>query len=796
MVTEQGTVIKIKSELDGTSAWSIVAKDTIKKLQLEIKEEATGRLFTFSQSCNAAAVCAQTHIENPLLWSIKAPNLYSYILTIAYQNKKEYVSGSFAFRELSADDKHIYLNGEKLFIRGYIRGIKCHDHKNNCRLSEYEYYKKNLTQAKKFGFNYVRFHSTIPPETLFKAADEVGMLIHIELRPEEDEYNNLEEMLFASRDLVSDEFVQGVIDEHYNHPSLAVYCIGNELKALGKPERIVELGAFIKKTDPTRLFVDTCAWGEKDRPNVDFDVQHMSYYFPFGKHANMFDDIKSIHTYEKYFEENDGAEAKMNVPLIAHEVCHYTALRDFESLKEKFEKYGVEKPWWIDEELKMISAKGLTDSYKEMYNASKHFQFECLKTAYEEIRKSRILTGFHFLQFSDTDVYENSNGIVDCFDDENYIKCDDFLRFNGDRVIMADFKNRLFFGGKKIAVPVIYSDYGEGAETTANFSYTLKDETGEVYLQESVENLDVSKKGMQRLIELSLSLPKVKKTAICNFDVRLTTASGNVVENSYKIWLYPKSETFTYREFCSYEKDGVTVTDDIEKALRELALGKKVCLIYRSDWTRHLQNQQMQPPMYAFKATWNRFKPVIWDRGTNYGGFCDTQTLNRFGFTTDRFYDFNYAKITEDCDKIILDDFPVQVKSILSGIDKNVRDRFDAYTYSFNLPELQYDRTLRNFSYLFEVGIGKGKLLVCGLNMTGLNENEPSALTMANFIIKYLHSPLFAPQATISEETFTSYLKECAKAPVKERMMTQFWELDDTPVESKEYWIESREYLL
>lgn len=39
-------------------------------------------------------------------------------------------------------------------------------------------------------------------------------------------------------------------------------------------------------------------------------------------------------------------------------------------------------------------------------------------------------------------------------------------------------------------------------------------------------------------------------------------------------------------------------------------------------------------------------------------------------------------------------------------------------------------------------------------------------------------------------------MEKCASSPVKERMMTQFWELDDAPVESPSFWKESREYLI
>lgn len=203
----------------------------------------------------------------------------------------------------------------------------------------------------------------------------------------------------------------------------------------------------------------------------------------------------------------------------------------------------------------------------------------------------------------------------------------------------------------------------------------------------------------------------------------------------------------------------------------------------------------MQNPAYAFRASWNRFKPVIWDRGTNFGGLNDKNTLNKYGFACGDYYDFNYCEISEDCDKIILDDFPVKVGNLVSGIDKNSRDRFDAYKAAYNLPELMPDRTLRDFSYLFELKVGDGKLLVCGLNLTGLDDNEPSATAMARFIGNYIKSDDFNPENEISLEELKSYMAKCAEEPVRERTMTQFWELDDAPVESPEFWRNAKEYL-
>ena len=746
--------------------------------------------------------CGEFFIKKPILWSLSNPYLYGYKAEIKYFDGEISVKeGKFGFRTLGQNGKNITINGKPVYIRGYIRGAKAHDHANLLGLSLKDFYLKNLKEAKKFGFNYVRFHSVVPEEELFEAADEVGMLVHVELRPPHDIYNNLEEMITTGSAIVPEEFLKETVDKYFNHPSFAVYCIGNEIKRASADD-ICKIRDKIDELDGTRLFLDTCAWGKNNRPNVDMDVQHLSYYFPYGKHACMYDDTENL--LAANVDENEPMKVEtenceivrdlyFNVPLIAHEVCHYTALRDFYSLKEKFIKSGVPAPWWVDEEIKLIEEKGFKNSFAEMFEASKHFQFICWKTAYEEMRKSSLLGGFHFLQFADTDAYENSNGVVDCFDDENCVKPEDFLKFNGDRVLIADLKTRNYFCADEITIPVYFSNLGEDAETRANLSLTLE-KNGKAYVDCFMKNIDVSRKGSYRLCKARITLPK--ESGVYALKLRLGTKNGVYSENEWTLWIYNRpAKKETYKEFVSYVCDNAAIMDDIEKAYDLLEKGKKVCLVYRSDWTRHRLNPDMKSPKYAFKASWNRFKPVIWDRGTNFGGINDKVTLNKYGFPCKDYYDFNFGEISEDCDKINLDDFPIAVKKLISGIDKSSRDRFDAYKDAYNLPELMPDRTLRDFAYLFELKVGKGSLLVCGLNLTGLDENEPSAVAMAEFIKKYINSKDFAPQNGITPEELKAYMSECAKAPVKERTMTQFWELDDAPVESPEFWRMAKEYL-
>ena len=131
----------------------------------------------------------------------------------------------------------------------------------------------------------------------------------------------------------------------------------------------------------------------------------------------------------------------------------------------------------------------------------------------------------------------------------------------------------------------------------------------------------------------------------------------------------------------------------------------------------------------------------------------------------------------------------------MSGIDKCNRDRFDPG--KFKLPELMYDRTMRNFSYAFELCAGKGKLLVTGMNFTGVETGDCASCAMLKALADYCASEEFAPKNSIETVKLKKYLSDIAKSgPQKEGMMTQYWQLDDAPVESMEYWEEAERYLL
>ena len=762
-------------------------------------------------------------------WNVNTPHLYILRLRLTLDGRQTEVLQDFGMVQMRVTRDDLFVNNEKCFLRGHIRGREAHEHPNLAKLPPEEYYAKNIRMAKRYGFNFIRFHSRIPPEECFRMADRLGIFIHIEMRKYYGKYQKERQtMLMGGRLLDADEWTEMVLRLR-NHPSLMVYCMGNEIDHPGRNPVCKEFYDLTKKLDPTRFFLDTCSRGEFDRESVDLDVQHMSYFYPFGHSYNMYEDTQNWLIYGSCTglpltaqdAEDDYTWKLMRRipsprPVLAHEICHYAGLRDVYALDKKFQQHGAEKPWWIDELKKLIKLKGREKGYQKLLEASKRFQMLSWKLGIEGARRSSLLSGFHLLQFADTDRYENSNGIVDCFDDAHGVDENEFLKFNGDTALLADLPRRTFFEKEAVLIPVMVSHFSAEMSGLADLSFSVESRDGKaIAMRGKLEQIDLNERGLREVAQLRLRWPETARPEALTLRLTLAAQDGSyTIENSWHLWLYPNrphelpplkatialDEVHPAARYPQIEHSGalgkpeqLIITHRFTGPVFEhLAAGGDVLMLYRVPATRD-RKTRAEKEKYYLPATWDRFKAVIWDRGHNCGAFMrPSAALN--GFPHDGFLDLQFHALVDDCDKIILDDFPVPVAPIMEGVDKASRDRFDVYNYHFS--ELQPAYTMRKFGYLFELKVGKGRLLVTGLNFTGLNTNVPETCAMFESIIRWVTSGAFAPRTEISVEKLEQWLLEKGEGPiVKERRMTQFWQLDEEPLESKAYWNESIEYL-
>jgi len=488
-------------------------------------------------------------------WHVNTPHLYELHLRLSGGAGEIEEVETFGMRKIHVTREGLFVNNQPFYVRGYIRGREAHDHPNLENLPLEEYYAKNIRMAKRHGFNFIRFHSRVPPEECFRVADRLGIFIHIEMRKYFGKYQKERKLMTDEGHLLDETDWIAMVKRLRNHPSLMVYCMGNEIDHPGRNPRCKYFYDLTKRLDPTRLFLDTCSRGEFDRESVDLDVQHMGYFYPFGRNYGMFEDTQNWTIYgaadpdlpmiAQDAEEDYTWKVMRRIPsprpVLAHEICHYVALRDVYDLRRKFERTGAEMPWWIDELIKLIRLKGHEKNYTLLLEASRRFQFLSWKLGIEAARRSRVLNGFHFLQLSDTERYENANGILDCFDDPKGVDEKAFLEFNGDSVVLADLPRRTYFEGEEVRIPVLLSHFSTEYGGLADFTFSLLSEDGcSVSMRGGLEKIDLDRRGRREICHLVLRLPQVTTPQAVTLTLAVRgRARPYTIENRWNLWLYP-----------------------------------------------------------------------------------------------------------------------------------------------------------------------------------------------------------------------------------------------------------------
>ncbi|MBQ3529318.1 MAG: hypothetical protein IJA47_02360 [Oscillospiraceae bacterium] len=728
------------------------------------------------------------------MWTLDCPTLYT------FETEGESVRfGHTSVRTMQ--DKMVLFNDAPIYLRGFIRGIVAHDHPNMTGLSDYEAAVKNIKQAKKYGFNLVRFHSTVPSEDFMRAADELGMLVHLEIGflYERDSKGN--KINFT----VDNEKWLGTIDKYRNCPSLAIICIGNEMHNSGRYPEVRRLYNQAKTLAPTKLVLDNSGWGEYDRTTSDVFSQHIAYFFPFKSHKDMFKTDVCWHFNGSAYEVPMTAEtatATGNVkirreatplrPVLAHEAMHYIDIPDYQAMNDKFdafaekvgpeylEKHSIKKPAYLTEMPKLIERKGLTDRLEDYQLGSRAWKNMAMKIYMEEMRLSK-LCGFEMLQFSDCLKYENKNGIVDFFDDDKFIDSKWFRQMNDDLVLLADLSDEIAYDNSSITASLYASDFLAQPEIRGDYKLWLDDELvfdGKDYMLAG---------GLQKLATVEVSVAPNDKAQMRN--LRAEFVSGDIrVENQWKLWFYPTQQAESVptmrlqdgalKTWLEQGKNSseLVVTDTLDEAVfSDLDAGKTVVLFYEYDAKRNT---------WQMPGALERFKPCIWDRGSNLGGIISSEKLQKV-LGSNRYFDMNLQPLLEAGTKVNLDSCPFAVTELFSGIDKPVRDRMKGLKQG--IKHFIDEDTLRKFSHLFSVQVGNGTLIVCTLNVS-----NPESPVVANLLSALVNTPeMFKPGCKIEASQLRQWLETTmANGLRREDTMNHFWELDDRIVEDTLFWEE------
>lgn len=253
-VITNGTYITSEIEKDTVaviSSVSIANKGNYKGLvdiAYTILDSNGKRMGAFTEKVTApdfyrtATFSSKIKVNNPKLWDVDAPNLYTLIIEIKQEGQViDRHETEFGIRSIRFDaEEGFFLNGKPLKLKG------SNNHQNHAGVGtaipdELQYFR--IRKLKEMGSNAYRCSHYPPTPELLEACDRLGILVIDETR------------LMGINDLHLGS-LKRMIERDRNHPSIICWSVGNEewnIEGNIVGERITSIMQdYVKSIDPTR----------------------------------------------------------------------------------------------------------------------------------------------------------------------------------------------------------------------------------------------------------------------------------------------------------------------------------------------------------------------------------------------------------------------------------------------------------------------------------------------------------------------------------------------------------------
>lgn len=189
-----------------------------------------------------------------ILWDVNNPQLYICKLTLDTGKEKQSFDVSFGFRQTEfVDHGPFMLNGRRLLLRGTHRH---EDHAGVGAAMTDEQIRKDMMMMKEMGVNFIRLGHYQQSDLVLHLCDSLGILVWEE-SPWCRNYVTSQSMKDMSKRMLTQ-----MIRQHYNHPSVLLWGMGNEVDWLQNKTYydkevlrsfLQEMVNLSHELDPTRL---------------------------------------------------------------------------------------------------------------------------------------------------------------------------------------------------------------------------------------------------------------------------------------------------------------------------------------------------------------------------------------------------------------------------------------------------------------------------------------------------------------------------------------------------------------
>lgn len=665
--------------------------------------------------------------KDPLLWSEFAPNLYNMSIKLEAGGHSDEICSTFGMRCFSTTGSQFSINGKKTFLRG--KHDACVFPLTGYPPMDKKAWLAYLRKASSYGINYIRFHSWTPPEAAFEAADELG----IYLQPELPYWG----MVSPSQKDVMDFFRRegvAILDAYSSHPSFVMIALGNELP--GTDEAFREIVDLYRSQNAALLyafgsnnylgregykkgedFLTTCRMG-KDTGQGSENHVRSTFAFADAEDGGILNSTypSTRITYEK-------AIKTCPIPVIGHETGQFQIYPDYREL----EKYtGVLKPWNLEIFRKRIEEKGNADQIDAFHRASGMWAAQCYKADIEIALRTPGFGGFQMLDLQDFPGQGTALvGLLDAFmDSKGIMEETEFSGFCHAVVPLAMFDKYTWTNSETLCFDVKIANYGE-EDLDTPLLWKLSDQEGNV-IEKGTLNIHAPQGELSGSSHGQVLLNAISKATQLTLTLHIP---GTSRENRYSLWVYPNKENKKLPDTCkvTHRMDDVT--------FQQLCDG--ATLLWFPD---HQEFAEMSVGGMATPDYWNYAmfkgisegikKPV--SPGT-LSLLMNPRHLLFKEFPTEEHTNWQWWSIIKNSRPLIMDAMPHELRPLIQVVDNMERNH--------------------KLGLLFELSVGKGKLLVCMTNTSAVLD-KPEGKQFHTALLRYACSTDFKPAYKCSPEEF------------------------------------------
>ena len=644
------------------------------------------------------------------LWDEFNPNTYKLNVELTSKAGTQSSTTTFGLREFKAVDKQFAINGRTTFLRGTLECVIFP--KTGYPPTEVEAWKKIYKTIKAHGLNHMRFHSWCPPKAAFIAADEEGIFLQVEASSWATigDGKPIDKWIYKE--------AEAIIDTYGNHPSFVMMAYGNEPHGSRYKKYLEGFVDHFKKYDDRRLYAAAAGWTYFEE--MDFFNNFVARIQRWNDNLNSIINAKPPQTVFDFQEIID----KTSMPYVSHEIGQWCVYPNFKEM----DKYtGVLKPKNFEIFQESLAENGLLEYADDFLMASGKLQTLCYKADIEAALRTKNMAGFQLLDLHDFPGQGTALvGVLDAFwEEKGYVSPQEFSQFSNTTVPLARLEKRSFTNNETFNAKIEVAHFGEKDFSNAIPKWKILTSKGEIFKEGNLNPAIIHIGNGNKLGELNVDLSSIQEAG----KYVLSVAIKDYV-NTWDFWVYPE-------KLPSIKNKEIVVVETLNKsAITTLKNGGKVLLNINKGAINSKKGGEIA---VGFSTIfWN----TSWTKGQQphtLGILCDPNNPALANFPTEYHSNWQWWDAMSNSNAIIINDIK-NVKPIVRVIDDWFKNR--------------------NTALIFELKVGKGKLMVSGIDLHTNIENRIEARQLRYSLEKYMLSSAFHPEVEANLAQIKEIFKE------------------------------------